>query len=236
MEEEQPELTSTSASGGQPLAMKTDDSSRVGSGRFPRTLVSLARTNDELQELLSIKDEELLSKDREIAELRVRLARYEGVEGSGSSESPVSLAQKMQERRASRSIDFGSVGSSTLPLFNAAMDSTSSRAAAQQQHPQQPKIQQQTEKATRRDVEPVHTTDTDSIRRRYTSLEKGPKSIPEGMYNDYKSLFKPNLIIEFAEDSPRFVRSFARSIHHHHPKYVLNGPPPPLAFAARWMP
>jgi hypothetical protein len=53
------------------------------------------------------------------------------------------------------------------------------------------------------DVEPVHTTDTDSIRRRYTSLEKGPRSAKEPMFTDYKSLFKPNLIIEFGEDSPR---------------------------------
>jgi hypothetical protein len=49
----------------------------------------------------------------------------------------------------------------------------------------------------------VHTTDTDSIRRRYTSLEKGPRSAKEPMFTDYKSLFKPNLIIEFGEDSPR---------------------------------
>ncbi len=57
---------------------------------------------------------------------------------------------------------------------------------------------------TERRIEPVHETRTQAVISRYESLEKGSKGKEYLGFDANKEIFKPSLIIEFAEDSPSF--------------------------------
>lgn len=194
-------------------ANSSGDMSIGGEGDLSARLAGMAKINESLMSRLS-------DKDKEISSLRQRLAQYEAREEAHRRAASPTLTTPHLKEGHSASIDFGAVGSNTVQLLTAARNSTQHRSMASatasdtnadNSLPNENKSGALNStisgfSSSLEEMEPIHTTDTDTIRRRYTALEKGPKSMKEPMFTDYKSLFKPNLIIEFGQDTPSFRR------------------------------
>lgn len=157
------------------------ESAAVGEEPPAAGVVDLRQANAELQRRLD-------DKDVEIAALKERLAALEAAIGGGSSGS--SSSTDGPAAAATHIGDYHAIGSRSLPLLSAAHVSrlntmsnnhggapspSSARQQQQQQQAQEqpPPLPQQGAGGNTNPPEPVHQTDTVSIRRRYMALERG---------------------------------------------------------------
>ncbi len=198
MEEEEDNLT---------VLVRPPDSRRSsGSDGFAASSIC----DESIVELTSTTNKRLMSileeKDRTITELKARVseleaellnnkASYQSDPLSNQSTSLHSLSPELYVHH-----HLSSVNSDALKLIGADKQSTAQAVGNGLSSRQRNSSSSDAE----RRIEPFHETRTQAVISRYESLEKGPKGKEHLGFDANKEIFKPSLIIEFAEDSPSF--------------------------------
>lgn len=134
-------------------------------------------------------DEIIVEEEREDTPLR-RLPPFssaqEGAEEVSQQQQPQHPQEDQQQSTPESMVDFPSINSSSILLLSAAHHARNGSSV--------------------RLPEPLHQTDTASIRRRYMALEKGPGTKQDLLFANPDKLFQSTVVLDFDEDSPSFRR------------------------------